>query len=278
VEIGHRPFGESIRLYGEEVRRRATRSHDQKTQDEAKEPPPPLPIPRPLDTSDHRGLPKILSRKNYLDPLLHAKDPGVTLPDVPTIWLAARKASFESRIPPSAMPSNRSLFSLLLFGALLGASGILSPLAGQDPIPATEGDRSRVRLGINLGGTGLVGISFELLRGNQGYEAVLGTLSFRDISLSIAAKHYLASGKLRPAAGIGFWGMAARTEEGSGSVLLLRLPVAVEWRVTDSDALALEVGFNRGLLVNRLDPDDDTPVRKNIIPFPGAYYRRSFDR
>jgi hypothetical protein len=176
------------------------------------------------------------------------------------------------------MSSNRSLLSLLLFGALLGASGIQSPLSAQDPTPGREVDSSRIRLGINLGGTGLVGVSFEYLRGQQGFEAVLGTMSFRDISLSIAAKHYLTSGKLRPAAGIGFWGIAAWTEEGSGSVFLLRVPVAVEWRVTDADALGLEVGFNRGLVVNRLDPVDDTPVRKNIIPFPGAYYRRSFDR
>jgi hypothetical protein len=177
------------------------------------------------------------------------------------------------------MPVTRSLFPFLLYGALLGAAfGIPPVLLAQDPPAPSEGEPNRIRVGLNLGGTGLVGVSFEYLRGNKGVEAIVGTLSFRDLSLSLSGKYYLASGRLRPAVGIGVWGIAAWTEEGNGSVLLLKVPVAVEWRVTDFDAVGLEVGFNRGLMVNRLDPEDDAPVRSNIIPFPGAYYRRGWER
>lgn len=175
------------------------------------------------------------------------------------------------------MPLNRLLAPLLL-AALLGGSGECSPLLGQAPPSSSEEEPDRLRVGISLGGTGLVGVSFEYLRGNQGYEAVLGTLSFNDLSLALAAKQYLASGQLRPAVGVGLWGMAAWTEEGKGAVLLFRVPVAVEWRTSEADALGIEVGFNRGLYVNRTDPEDETPVRSNLIPFPGAYYRRSWER
>jgi len=173
------------------------------------------------------------------------------------------------------MTSNRPGPSLLLLGLLcLGFSGALSPLCAQEST-TSEGKSGWVRVGINMGGTSLAGITVEFLRGSQSLEATLGTLNFRNnVSLSLAAKHYLTSGKLRPVIGIGLWGMGAWTEEGSGSVLLFRVPTGVEWRITESDALGLEVGFNRGLAVNRLDPEDDTPVRSTIIPFPGAYYRR----
>lgn len=170
------------------------------------------------------------------------------------------------------MPTNRYALLLFIGALLLTAAGHPSPLHGQSE------DGNRIRLGINFGGTALVGVTAEYLRGDEGFEATLGTIGFNDISLSLAAKHYLASGKLRPAIGVGFWGIAARTEVGSGGVFLLKVPIAVEWRITEADATGLEVGFNRALWVNRVDPDDNAPVRSNLIPFPALYYRRGWER
>lgn len=178
---------------------------------------------------------------------------------------------------PTAMPLIRVALPLLLASILTCTVGH-APLGAQDPPGSPDSDPDRIRVGINFGGTGLVGVSVEYLRGNQGYEAVLGTLGFSDLSLALSAKYYLASGQLRPVVGVGAWGVAAWTEEGDGSVFLFRVPVAVEWRVSDADALGIEVGFNRGLYVNRTDPEDDTPVRKNLIPFPGAYYRHGWEQ
>ena len=181
--------------------------------------------------------------------------------------------------PPRTSPRNRAA---ILFVAVVAATSLVSPLvtplAGQTPGEVPGETPDRFRLGVNLGGTALIGISFEFLRGNYGYEAVLGTLAFHDLSLSLSGKRYLGSGRLRPVVGIGLWGMAVWSEEGTGGILILRAPTAVEWRMNPEHAIGLEVGFNRGLWVHRSDPEDETPLRSSIIPFPGAYYRSAWER
>ena len=134
-------------------------------------------------------------------------------------------------------------------------------------------DRGELRVGVSLGGTGLVGLVTEYRRDNWGAELTLGTISFREVAVSVAGKRYFSGGDLQPAVGLGLWSLTAWTEDGSGSILILRAPIAVDWNVAGGHTVGIEVALNRALAVNRLDPEDDTPPNPSLIPIPGAYYR-----
>jgi hypothetical protein len=164
-----------------------------------------------------------------------------------------------------------ALLPLATVLALLGAV----PASAQDPVPRT-GSRGELRVGVTLGGTGLVGFVTEYRRGMWGGELNVGTITFREVALAVSGKRYFSGGRIQPAAGLGLWSLTAWTADGSGSVLIVRAPLAVEWSVTGGHAMGIEVGMNRAIAVNRLDPEDDTPPNTNIVPLPGLYYRYGF--
>ncbi len=151
----------------------------------------------------------------------------------------------------------------------------LSPSFGvaQAGEPTRPQERGELRLGVSLGGTGFVGLITEYRRGGWSGELNVGTISFREISVSVVGKRYIGSGTFQPAIGAGIWSLSAWTEDGSGSILLARVPLAVDWHVTGGHHLGFEVAMNRALVVNRLDPEDDTPPNRTIVPLPGLYYR-----
>ncbi len=165
--------------------------------------------------------------------------------------------------------------SLILRASFLAAAfgwGVWAPLSGQE-LPPAEGTRDELRVGVTVGGTGIMGLVTEYRRGDWSAELTLGTISFREISVAVNAKRYFSSGRLQPAVGLGLWSLTAWTEDGSGSILLVRAPVAADWNVAGGHALGLEVGLNRAIMVNRLDPEDNTPPNRFIVPIPGGYYR-----
>lgn len=164
-----------------------------------------------------------------------------------------------------------SISRVLLLGLLAATSAL--PLHGQNG--PTRSDE--MRIGFALGGTGILALVAEYRRGDWSGELSVGTISFREVSVAVAGKRYFHDGTLQPAVGLGLWSLTAWTEDGSGSILLIRAPVAVDWRVTGGHAAGLEVGFNRAVAVNRLDPDDDTPPNRFIVPIPGAYYKYGWD-
>ena len=161
--------------------------------------------------------------------------------------------------------------TMVLAGALLLVSApeglFTQTLHAQTP------DRGEIRLGLTFGGTGLVGFVTEYRRGHWSGELILGTISFREIAVAAAGKHYFSEGTFQPVVGLGLWSLTAWTEDGSGSILILRAPMAVEWNVSGGHSTGIEVSLNRALMVNRLDPEDDTPANRTIVPIPGAYYR-----
>ncbi len=165
------------------------------------------------------------------------------------------------------MPSLPILLVLAGLLALPGLAGAQDPTG--DPLP----DRGEIRLGVTLGGTGFVGLQAEYRRGGWSGELTVGTITFREASVSVVGKRYLGEGRFRPFVGAGLWSLTAWTEDGSGSILIARVPLGVEWQMTEGNALGLEVGMNRALAVNRLDPEDDTPPNTTVVPLPGLHYR-----
>jgi hypothetical protein len=156
-------------------------------------------------------------------------------------------------------------FLWLLVGAAAGMA--------QD---STE-SRDEIRLGVTLGGTGFLGLVAEYRRGDWAGELTVGSITFREVAVAVAGKRYFTEGRLQPFVGAGLWSLTAWTEDGSGSVLIARAPLGVDWLVTGGHSMGLEVGLNRALAVNRLDPDDDTPPSTNVVPLPGIYYRYGWD-
>jgi hypothetical protein len=180
---------------------------------------------------------------------------------------------------PSRLTAHGPL--LLALGILaLGAGAAVAPATAQEIItePETRPAAGTLRVGVSLGGTGFLGITTEFQRGSHAVELTLGTISFREIAVALAAKRYFSGNQLRPAVGLGLWSLTAWTEDGSGSILILRAPLAVDWNVAGGHSAGLEVALNRALAVNRLDPEDDTPPSSSIVPIPGAYYRFGFRR
>jgi hypothetical protein len=171
----------------------------------------------------------------------------------------------------------RPNFPTVSVGLLLIASFAGMPLdaTAQEPsIDPTTNDQ-RFRIGFTFGGTALVGLVGEYQWGDWSAEILVGTLSFRDLSVAVAGKRYFAEGRIRPAAGLGLWSLSVWSEEGNGSAFLLRAPVAVDWAIASGHAMGVEIGLNRALWIRRLDPEDDRPPRGSIVPFPGVYYRYS---
>jgi hypothetical protein len=162
--------------------------------------------------------------------------------------------------------------ALFLLGLLFRAP---TPATAQVPPGPSPVDDERFRIGFTLGGTAFVGLVGEYRWGDWSAEVLLGTLSFRDLSVAFAGKRYFTEGRLRPAVGLGLWNLSVWSDEGNGSALLLRAPLAVDWAISGGHAMGVEVGLNRALWIRRLDPEDDTPPRSNIVPFPGFYYRYS---
>ena len=147
-----------------------------------------------------------------------------------------------------------------------------------DFVPEPERPTEGFRVGLTLGSTSLVGLTFEYRHRQWAGELTVGTFSLRDLSGSLAFKRYFGERQLQPVLGLGMWGMVQSTDEGRGTALIARMPAAVDWQFVSSHALGLELALNRALHVQRLDPEDDTPPRENLVPLPGFYYRFGWER
>jgi hypothetical protein len=147
---------------------------------------------------------------------------------------------------------------------------LLSPSRGEALQPSAP---DGFRIGLTVGGISFVGLSMEYRWQGRGVDITVGTWALRDVSVSVVGKQYLGPGGLRPYFGIGLWGVAAFPEDGAGSVLVVRAPVGVDWRVVDENYLGAAMTINRGIWVKRSDPDDQTPLNRRLVPLPVFYHR-----
>ena len=134
-------------------------------------------------------------------------------------------------------------------------------------------DSNQIRIGLTLGGIGLFGVAVEFRSGDNSIDVNVATFTFHDASVSVVGKRYFGAGDARPFVGAGLWGVLGRQEASSGRVLLLRVPVGLDWRVTGDHFLGGAISINKALAVKRSDPEDDTPLSGRPIPLPGFYYR-----
>lgn len=149
----------------------------------------------------------------------------------------------------------------------------LAAQENDDILPPAPERPDRMRIGLTLGGTSLVGITAEYRRGQWAGEVTVGTIGLSDISASATGKRYAGSGQFQPMVGLGLWGIVAWGEEGRGHAIIARAPAGGDWNFAGSHALGLELALNRALRVERMDPDDDAPPREAFIPIPSFYYR-----
>ncbi|GMR13463.1 MAG: hypothetical protein BMS9Abin29_1673 [Gemmatimonadota bacterium] len=167
----------------------------------------------------------------------------------------------------SPNPESHRLLRIFLLAALI-AAGVPGSAFAQ-----VNADSNQIRVGVTLGGIGLVGVAVEFRSGDNSIDVNLATFTFHDASVSVVGKRYFGAGDARPFVGAGLWGVLGRQESSSGKVLLLRAPVGLDWRVTGNHFLGGAISVNKALAVKRSDPDDDTPMSGRPIPLPGFYYR-----
>lgn len=135
-------------------------------------------------------------------------------------------------------------------------------------------DDSAFRIGLSAGGVSTISLVLEKRMEWGSFELMLGTWSFRDLSVSLVHKQYIGGGDVQGIAGVGLWSVLAfPPDENVGIAWVARAPIGVEWQVSGEHYLAMEVGFNRAFFIRRTDPDDDTPPNNRIVPLPGASYR-----
>ena len=138
----------------------------------------------------------------------------------------------------------------------------------------SEPDDDGIRVGISFGGVGTVGLLLEYFDGNRSIDLSVGTWAFRDVSLSLVAKQYFGANAARPFVGAGLWVVAANPSDGRlGLATVLRVPLGVDWNLTDAHSLGTSVNVSRALWVRRPDPEDDKPLEGRWVPLPGIYYR-----
>ncbi len=140
---------------------------------------------------------------------------------------------------------------------------------------AAQGNDSEFRFGVTVGGIGLWGLALEYRVGDTGVDLNVGTFSFKDLSVSVAAKRYFGGGDLRPFLGLGLWGVAGQPEEDPrrGLALLAIAPIGLDWEPATDHYIGTSLNVNEGLWIRRSDPADDTAISRRPIPLPAIYYR-----
>lgn len=139
---------------------------------------------------------------------------------------------------------------------------------------AAQPDEPQFRVGISLGGVSTLGLVLEQVWDWGSMELMLGTWSFRDVSVSLVHKQRIGGGDVYGVAGLGVWAVVAfPADERTGLAVVGRVPVGVEWDAGDRHFLSMEVGLNRALWVRRTDPEDFTPMNRRIVPLPNASWR-----
>jgi len=185
----------------------------------------------------------------------------------PTRPVAARPGEVRSKAGPVQAP--RTARGSVVTALLLVLGAVSASAASAQGTGAGEG----WRVGIQFGGISTVGLTFEAYRDNLAVDVTLGTFGFRDLGVAVEGKHYFGGRAARPFAGAGLWAVLASSDPRPGLGLIARVPLGVDWHVSEHHATGFVIGVNRALAVRRPDPTDDRALNRRLVPLPGVYYR-----
>lgn len=155
---------------------------------------------------------------------------------------------------------------------------VLTTLTGR-PLAAQD---DGVRMGVTLGGSGLIGVTLELTGAQRSLELTVGTFSFGELGISLAAKERFGASALRPSLGAGLWLMMAPghpddpAAERRGLIVLAQVPLGFDWRMSEHQALTFDINTTRALWTRRPDPTDERPTSGSLVPIPALGYRWRF--
>lgn len=142
------------------------------------------------------------------------------------------------------------------------------------PQNARAQDDGRFYVGIGLGGISTVSLIMEQEWEWGSVELMLGSITFRDLSISLVHKQRPGGGPLRGVVGVGLWGILAfPPDTRPGFALAARVPVGLTWDPLPDQRFTAEVALNRALFILRPDPSDEMPPNRRIVPLPGMSYR-----
>lgn len=163
----------------------------------------------------------------------------------------------------------------LIRAAVLAIALTLAPADAHAQRPGS-GAGDGVRFGVSVGGISTVSLTAEFYRNTRSVEVSVGTWSFSSVSFSSVVRQYFLDSRVRPVVGAGFLVVRQGRQPGdtrSSWALIGRVPIGVDWSMTDSHAVGLFGNVNRGLWVRRGDPADDVPMVGRLVPLPELYYR-----
>ena len=179
--------------------------------------------------------------------------------------------------PPSPSPPSAPSTSGRARGRRAGlALALVALIPAAAAAQATPRPMDGWRVGVSVGGTGLLGVSVEWVgEGLRGVEATVATWAFHDVGLGLTGRQYFGGGYLRPVLGAGLWVSHSFAEGGGGTALLARAPLGFDWRATGEQFLGVTVAANRVLWMERRDPEsEDVPVSDGrIVPLPEIAWR-----
>lgn len=154
--------------------------------------------------------------------------------------------------------------------SLLAALGLALLLPSSTDAQTDDG----VRFGIIVGGTSFAGLSIEFFDGARSLEWTVGTWAARDVTVSVVAREYFGAGAMKPSLGLGLWSVVAWSGDQRPRIALLaRAPVGFDWNPGGEHFLSMDINLNRGLWVQRADPNDQAPMSHRLVPLPGFAYR-----
>lgn len=152
---------------------------------------------------------------------------------------------------------------------------ILAALPGDGSAQATPRAMDGVRVGVTLGGVGVLGLSVEWISEElRSVELTLATFGFQDVSVGLTGRHYFGAGWLRPTVGAGLWLTRALSPGQEGTAVLVRAPFGFDWRATDEQFLGATIAANRVLWMTRESPDVEAlPAEGRLVPIPELAWR-----
>ena len=145
---------------------------------------------------------------------------------------------------------------------------VLMPLTGY-------AEKSFKRIGVVLGGTALLSLSYEHHFSNYSMRVNVGT-SQGEISLLASVNRFFTSSSIKPFIGIGGWNSVV-FYKGIEHIHLVTVPVGVDWKISERKYLGLECDMHYFITGRHNDGSKvefNSPIiNKRFLPMPAVYYK-----